>query len=81
MSYVSKKIRVRYVLNTDGGDRYVAKGTPGAKRVKEKSADYYGFWRDGSGGGGERVRVVGQEDREGARGTWPASSRTEPGAG
>ena len=65
MSYVAKKVRTRYVVGQGKSKRYVAKGTPGARRVKVTSRDYHGFWI-GDGGKKECVRFKNCPEKQAA---------------
>jgi integrase len=51
MGYVARKVRTRWVVDTAQGPRRAEKGTPGARAVKEKSREWYGFWYEEGGGG------------------------------
>jgi hypothetical protein len=49
MAFVARKVRTRYVIGSGKKIKFVAKGTPGARQIQEKSRDYYGFWINGAG--------------------------------
>jgi integrase len=67
MAYVAKKVRTRYVIGEGKKAKVVPKGTPGAKKKRVKSDDYYGFWLT-DGGRKESVRFNNCRDKAAAQG-------------
>jgi hypothetical protein len=67
MAYVARKVRTRYVIGSGRGEKLVPKGTPGARKKRIKSGDYYGFWVNDAGRK-ESVRFRNCRDKAAAQG-------------
>ena len=49
MAFVARKVRTRYVIGSGKKIKFVPKGTSGARHLKERSRDFYGFWLNDGG--------------------------------